>query len=359
MQMQYTRDIPGLIAHSVRENALLVVLVLLHFVAATLLARHFHFPVVVRWSVQLVLFVAAYLILVVLPYLWLIVRRRPGSPIGFTRDLMARWRFAERVAIAAPALLAMLVFLPTFSALKAAIPVMAPYYLDPELARLDLAIHGEEAWLVIQPLVGHPIVSYLLNGAYHLWLVLLYLVLCAVAIWVEDLDLRRRFLVAFVLCWALLGNLAATLLSSVGPCFYGLFYHQTPFSGLMAYLNDTNKIVPIDALRVQGMLADWARSGMSGLGHGISAMPSMHVSLACLFMLLSWKLGARWAVAGTLFLISILLGSVHLAYHYAVDGYAALIATPAIWWVSKHLTFPARASREGSVPAQPGEIQQA
>ncbi|AZI35430.1 hypothetical protein NT2_09_00850 [Caenibius tardaugens NBRC 16725] len=35
-----------------------------------------------------------------------------------------------------------------------------------------------------------------------------------------------------------------------------------------------------------------------------------------------------------LFFAIILIGSVHLAYHYAVDGYAAIIATAIIWIVA-------------------------
>ena len=32
--------------------------------------------------------------------------------------------------------------------------------------------------------------------------------------------------------------------------------------------------------------------------------------------------------------VVILIGSVHLAYHYAVDGYFSILGTMAIWMVS-------------------------
>ena len=349
--MQYSRTLPDLVAHSLRENAVVVVLVLLHLAVAALLAHHYHFPLRLNWLVQLILFIAAYMILLGPAYLWLLARHRPESPVQFTGEFLKRWRLRDRLVIAAPAVLAMLVFLPAFSTLKSAIPYIEPYHLDPLLSRLDIRLHGEEAWQVIQPLVGHPAVSFVLNGVYHLWLGVFYLSLCAAMIWVEDLELRRRFLTAFVLCWALLGNLAATLLASVGPCFYDIFYGNDPYAGLMGYLHSADKVMPLAALRVQDQLAAWARSGMPGLGRGISAMPSMHVSIACLLMLASLKMGRRWAIAGVLFLGSIILGSVHLAYHYAIDGYASLAATPAIWWVSKHLKLPVRAPRSAEVAA--------
>ena len=63
-------------------------------------------------------------------------------------------------------------------------------------------------------------------------------------------------------------------------------------------------------------------------------MPSMHLSIACLFAILGWRISKAWGISATIFLALILVGSVHLGYHYAIDGYAAIVATLAIWWLS-------------------------
>lgn len=69
------------------------------------------------------------------------------------------------------------------------------------------------------------------------------------------------------------------------------------------------------------------------MGFGISAMPRMHVSTAVIMALgccsISKKLGLlMWTYA-----LFIQIGSVHLAWHYAVDGYLSAIITIAIWFV--------------------------
>ena len=60
-------------------------------------------------------------------------------------------------------------------------------------------------------------------------------------------------------------------------------------------------------------------------------MPSMHVALPMLFVLVSWKSSL---LLRSLFLVYLgfnLVGSVLLGWHYAVDGYAAILGVIVIW----------------------------
>ncbi len=62
-------------------------------------------------------------------------------------------------------------------------------------------------------------------------------------------------------------------------------------------------------------------------------MPSIHVSSALLFALVWWRLNRVIGILVGVFSAVILLGSVHLGYHYAIDGYVAIPLTWLIWHV--------------------------
>jgi membrane-associated phospholipid phosphatase len=68
-----------------------------------------------------------------------------------------------------------------------------------------------------------------------------------------------------------------------------------------------------------------------GVLAGISAMPSMHVATSVLMALYAarharWAGWIMWIFAGL-----IQIGSVHLGWHYAVDGYLGGIVALAAW----------------------------
>jgi hypothetical protein len=97
-----------------------------------------------------------------------------------------------------------------------------------------------------------------------------------------------------------------------------------------------NATYPILALNVQDLLLAWYRKSANGLGSGITAMPSMHVSIAFLFYLAMRHVSraAKWLFFA--FFVVILVGSVHLAYHYALDGIVSIVVTAVLWNGSWH-----------------------
>jgi len=57
----------------------------------------------------------------------------------------------------------------------------------------------------------------------------------------------------------------------------------------------------------------------------------MHVSQALLFFLAMRRVSRGAGLLFGIFFIAILIGSVHLGYHYAVDGYVSIAVTGLIW----------------------------
>lgn len=254
--------------------------------------------------------------------------------------LFRDYQLRERLGLAAPALIATAIFLPAFSAAKSAIPYVNPFHLDPLFIRMDIAIHGDHAWKVVQKFVGYPFLTFLIAGCYHIWILFLYAGVPLIAGFVERSDLRRQFLVTYTLCWIVIGTILAMVLSSAGPCFVEYFYGHHTFRPLMDYLHHVDDQFPIAALDVQQELLRWREHEEYGLGRGITAMPSMHVSVATLFAILGFQLSRRLGLILSAFALLIMIGSVHLGYHYAVDGYVSAVLTACLWFIVRKFSVP-------------------
>jgi len=60
-------------------------------------------------------------------------------------------------------------------------------------------------------------------------------------------------------------------------------------------------------------------------------MPSMHVSVATLLALLYLNLNKFFGTIMIIYALLIQIGSVHLGWHYAVDGYISSTVTIILW----------------------------
>ena len=260
---------------------------------------------------------------------------RPESPFRFLAQYAP-----SRLPIlihGLPLVIALVVFMPMFSAMKSAIPLFTQYTWDQTFIYADRVLFGTDPWRILQPVLGHPIITSAISLAYHGWFLLIYAGCTYFAAYVTDEALRRRFFLCFFGTWTICGIAMAIGFASVGPCFtYPLLGIHT-FDAQMEYLHRANDRFPILVLQVQARLLAWHQSGQHGLGRGITAMPSMHVALATLFWLAVRHVSKRAGYFFAVFLAVIFIGSVHLAYHYAVDGIVAAGVTIALWQLGRLL----------------------
>jgi hypothetical protein len=262
---------------------------------------------------------------------------RPSRPISFLLPrLTSVHRVPQRVLMALPVLVLFPLFFSAFTSVKSAIGIMNPYSWDRALMEIDAALHGGTSPFILLQSVGHPLLTFGLAFFYNLWFVVMTAVLVVAAFSIDRPRLRSQYLVAFVLAWTILGTVGAIVFASVGPCFYDLVYpgEENPFAPLMAYLNEVNQTYPIWALTAQDMLRDYYLANRPVFAAGISAFPSMHIAVAVLNAILGWQLSRKVGWFLTIFAVFIMIGSVHLGWHYAVDSYASALAIPFIWKLS-------------------------
>ena len=256
---------------------------------------------------------------------------RPDNRAEWLKDdLTAPFKDPHRLADTGLSLALVIITLAAFAQMKGLIPVIHPYAWDATFAEIGRDMHfGVAPWRVLYEVLGEPLTITIFTGAYNFWLPLMCFLLFYACFARRKPRARMQFLLAFLLTWVLGGNVLATIFSSAGPAYFQRLGLGNEFVPLMKALADDAATAPISVLPVQNWL--WGHYVRPEGLNGISAFPSIHVASSVLMALYGFRLSraAGWALIG--FAAVILLGSVLLAWHYAVDGYAGAGIALGCW----------------------------
>jgi hypothetical protein len=236
------------------------------------------------------------------------------------------------------------VFKSAFASYKQTIPLIHEFTWDFSLMRLDYILHfGHHPWRLLEPLLSFPMIVRAIDFVYTTWFYALFLS-CLWMAWTPRRHLRLCYLISTLLVWILIGSVLATILSSAGPCFYShvASASDNPFAPLMLRLSEiseSGKGNYLDAIFNQAGLWEGKITATWGAFAGISAMPSIHLAMATLFVFLAFEVRKwlGWVFVG--YAAIILIGSVILGWHYAVDGYTGIILASLIWHGVKHIVY--------------------
>ena len=241
----------------------------------------------------------------------------------------------------------MYVMLTLFSTMKSVIHYVQPYNIDAWLVKIEQIVH---LGFLPTTLIDHTIhwggFYQFLDVFYVLWFLGIYLYVTLIILGDSFAHLRERYLFCFAGVWFVIGNIVACLMASVGPIYVEDYFKTNP-SDAMAAVRASADIFEVEsektklmAVFFKNLIMEFASNRTVVDPNGISAMPSVHVAIAALMMFHAKHVNRALFVASILFFACIFAGSVLLAWHYAIDGYVAVLLTYGLWKLSAFLPPP-------------------
>lgn len=245
------------------------------------------------------------------------------------------------------AFVATLAFQSGFNLIKTSMPLVVPFYGDVALAQWDAALHGgHDPWAFTHWIAGYLPMEWVIPVYLHVWM---WPALCLpVIVAALDPDRQRagRALVLYVMAWVLIGNILALAGMSAGPVFYDRIYGGDRFGELTRVIAAT-PVMSSYFGPIQDLLWAAYSEGRQFIGSGISAFPSVHVSVAMVGALYLWEHSRALGSLGVAFVAVILFLSIYSGYHYALDGYVSIAV---IWGAWALMRRQARGLRPDCVP---------
>ena len=221
---------------------------------------------------------------------------------------------------------------------KTMIPEVGGYWADPMLADFDHMLFGQDPWQLFR--IGS--LGVIFAKVYVCWFPVTFGMMGLLAFSKRD---HSTLLTAFLAILIIIGTIGQYVLPSAGPIFFERLGLGGRFDQMLA-TTDSSATFLADYL--------WRnyQSGGANLGTGISAMPSMHVTLAVWTMFAARAFWRPLAIPAAAYALIIYINSVASGWHYATDGIVGgVLAAATCLWLAKREAGPASPALEGSRPA--------
>jgi hypothetical protein len=206
---------------------------------------------------------------------------------------------------------------------KIMLPIASPFWADSLLANIDHSIFGTDPWRLAQAIFGWAVPG--IDRAYVTWAPIKFAMLSILLVMPESIAKTRALLSYFLIfSCAVFGQY---MFSSAGPVFYAQLGLGDRFGALPTE--------PWVLVAKTYLWNDYLRAG-GDVGAGISAMPSLHVAIALWIAFVVQTFAPRVAVLGYIYFTLILVGSVLLGWHYAIDGVASIVIALIAWQIAAH-----------------------
>lgn len=194
--------------------------------------------------------------------------------------------------------------------LKAAMPFSVGFQADQLLADADAWLFfGTDPWRIVQWLPPT-----LIDWAYVTWAQSTLFMMAILPLFPKS-QKRDRAMISFFLVVS-----ASAILQYVLPSAGPIFYERLGFGDRFADLPSR----PWATITADYLWANYMDNG-SRVGAGISAFPSLHVAGAAWVAAVVSSFSRKLAPVAWAYFTVILMGSVFLGWHYALDGIAGLV----------------------------------
>ncbi len=229
-------------------------------------------------------------------------------------------------------------FFLTFTMLKTTLPFVVPFWADPVLATIDRALHfGTDPWKLTHALLPVLPGEWWQTWYMGLWMIPSMYFPVLLVLFDGDDGRVRRYLILYVWAWAGIGTLCAMMFMSGGPIYFERLTGGDNFTPMMDALK-AHGITDSSIGATQAHLWKLFQTGSRSLGSGISAFPSVHVAVASVIALYLAE-RVRFALIPMIGVIAAYqVLSVHLGWHYAIDGYFSILTVVALrHWLARPL----------------------